>query len=64
MRPGDKVYVKDVHENKVLRVVVALDGGMVFVSRPQEVEQSKRERREPNCIGFRPSDVSQRKNHN
>jgi len=64
MRLGDRVFVTDVHGNKLLRLVVALDGGMVYVSREEEVEQSKRERRDPNCIGFRPSEVSPHKNHN
>jgi hypothetical protein len=63
MRPGDSVTVLDVRDNKLVRTVVAVEDGIVYVSRREEVERAREERREPTCIGFRLSDVVSRTNH-
>jgi len=57
MRVGETITVMDVHENKIVRQVVAVEEGYVYVSRPEEIENSRNEGREPNCIGFPLSDV-------
>ncbi len=57
MRVGQKVIVTDFKENQLLREVVALEGGFVYVARPDEIQEAKNNFREPNCIGFPVSDV-------
>jgi hypothetical protein len=57
MKAGDIVVVLDANDNKLVRKVMAVDGVYVYVSRPEEVENAKADGREPNCIGFRLSDV-------
>jgi hypothetical protein len=61
MRPGDTVTVLDINDNKLVRTVVAVENEMVYVSRREEVERARAERREPVCIGFRLSDVVRHK---
>ncbi len=63
MRVGEDVNVMDVHDNTLLRKVVAVEDGFVYVSRPEELEQARREDREPNCIGFPLSAVVTSQNH-
>lgn len=62
MQPGQRVTVTDVHDNRLLRVVVAVEGDILFVARPEEVDRARSEHREPNCIGFRMSDAKPAKN--
>jgi len=57
MEYGDRVEVVDAIDNKLVRVVIEVDEEVVFVTRPEELEQSQSEHREPVCIGFRMSDV-------
>jgi hypothetical protein len=57
MKTGDAVVVLDVHDNKIVREVVAVEEGYVYVARPEEVQKARADRREPNCIGFPLSDV-------
>ncbi len=63
MKTGDVVTVLDVHDTKLLREVVAVGEGYIYVSRPEEVERARSEGREPSCIGFRLSDVIANKIH-
>lgn len=63
MRPGETVTVMAVYDNKLVRTVVAVEGEVIYVSRSEEVERARAERREPVCIGFRLSDVVPRPNH-
>lgn len=57
MKAGDSVIVLDVNDNKLVREVVAVEDGYVYVARPEEVLTARQEGREPSCIGFRQSDV-------
>jgi hypothetical protein len=57
MKTGDAVVVLDVHDNKLLREVVAVEEGYVYVARPEEIRKARAERRDPPCIGFPLSDV-------
>jgi hypothetical protein len=63
MKPGDTVTVLDVHANKLLRKVIAVEEGFVFVSRPEELDRARIEHREPLCIGFPLSDVISNKSN-
>ena len=63
MYPGQRVTVLDVHDNKLDRVVLAVEDGFVYVSRTEEIERAQAEGREPNCIGFPLSAVVAKKNH-
>jgi hypothetical protein len=63
MRQGDTVTVVDVNDNKLVRVVVAVEWGFVYVSRTGEAKKAASEGREPNCIVFPLSDVYSVKNH-
>lgn len=58
MRVGQIVTVTDVHEKKLVRRIVAVEDGFAYVSRLEEIDNSIKEGREPNCIGFRLSDVN------
>lgn len=63
MKPGDRINVMDVHDNALLREIVAVEEDIVFVSRPEEVALARKESREPNCIGFRISDAIPVRSH-
>ncbi len=52
MKIGDLVCVTDVNDIKLLRVVVAIEDGYVYVSRDEEIARAEAEEREPTCIGF------------
>ena len=57
MNIGDSVCVMDMHDNKLVRVVVAIEDDYVYVCRAEEAHRAKEEGREPNCIGFPLSSV-------
>lgn len=63
MQSGETVTVTDVHDNKLDRVVLAVEDGFVYVSRREEIAQARVEGREPNCIGFPLSAVVRKKSH-
>ncbi len=52
MKIGDQVYVTDVNDNTLLRVVVAIENGYAYVSKDEEIRRARAEEREPTCIGF------------
>lgn len=57
MKVGQIVFVMDMNGNELLRLVIAVENGFVYVARPEEVEDARTNFREPNCIGFLFSDV-------
>lgn len=57
MNQGDTVSVMDIHDNTLVRVVVAIEDGFAYVSRAEEVKRAREDGREPNCIGFPLSNV-------
>lgn len=63
MKAGDSVTVLDINDNKLVRTIVAVEDGFVYVCRPEEAHKAKSENREPICIGFRLSDVISRTHH-
>ena len=58
MKVGDTVCVLDALDNRLVREIVALEDGYVYVSRREEIDRAKAEKREPNCIGFEMSLVN------
>ncbi len=57
MHYGETVIVLDIYDKELVRRVVAVEEGIVFVTSPEEFDRATMERREPSCIGFRLSDI-------
>ena len=53
MKPGQQVTVSADRNETLTRVLVAVENGVYFVCKPEELEAAKREQREPVCVGFK-----------
>jgi hypothetical protein len=49
----DKVSLVQYGDKRIVRTLVAVENGYLFVCKEEEWEAARREGREPMCIGFR-----------
>lgn len=57
MHTGQAVTVTCYGDKKVIRSVVSVENGKVYVCKQDELKAATRENRAPVCIGFSPQDV-------
>jgi hypothetical protein len=53
LSPGERVRLRAYRDAIIERIVVRVDGDIVYVSRESELSSARAEDREPNSVGFR-----------
>jgi hypothetical protein len=56
-QPGELVRVKAFGGKELIRRLVAVQRGTALICNDEEYQAAKKENREPDCVGFRVTDV-------